>query len=83
LNEQRVEIVSIWHGGSRRTSPSCRSYWGEIQIFAGGEGESDVAGGEGEADVAGGETQSDVAGGEGEADGSAVVVSSVTSTPDT
>ena len=40
-----------------------RTYRGEIQIFAGGEGESDVAGGEGESDVAGGETQCDVAGG--------------------
>ena len=60
-----------------------RTYWGEIQIFAGGEGESGVAGGGGASDVAGGETQSDVAGGEGEADGAAVVVSSTTSTPDT
>jgi hypothetical protein len=47
-----------------------RTYWGEIQIFAGGEGESGVAGGEGASDVAGGE-------------GAAVVVSSATSTPDT
>ena len=47
-----------------------RTYWGEIQNFAGGEGESDIAGGEGESDVANGETQLDVAGrlagGEGE-----------------
>ena len=56
-----------------------RIYWGEIQIFAGG----DVAGGEGEADGAGGETQSDVAGGEGEAAGVAVVASSATSTSET
>jgi len=45
------------------------TYRGEIQNFAGGEGESDIAGDEGESDVAGGETQFDVAGGEGVSDG--------------
>jgi hypothetical protein len=59
----------------------CGCYCGEIKIFAGGEGESDVAGGvdesvaggEGESDVAGGETQSAVGGGEDDSDGVAVV----------
>ena len=60
-----------------------RTYWGEIQIFPGGEGESEVAGCEAESDVAGGETQSDVAGGERESDGGAIAASSATSTSET